>query len=79
MYVVASQTILSYHCNSYLQVAIPIHVAKIMTYPTKVTNANIELMRKLIKNGPDTHPGANFLEQRLNGFKRYLKYVCGPI
>ena len=53
----------------------PIHVAKILTYPTKVTNANIELMRKLIKNGPDIHPGANFLEQRQSGFKRFLKYV----
>ena len=53
--------------------AVPIHVAKILTYPTKVTQANIELMRKLIRNGPDKHPGANFLEQRSSGYKRFLK------
>ncbi|KAF6020049.1 POLR3A [Bugula neritina] len=56
------------------QVAVPIHVAKILTYPTRVTPANVELMRKLIMNGPDVHPGANFLEQRKTGFKRFLKY-----
>ncbi|XP_067928267.1 DNA-directed RNA polymerase III subunit RPC1-like [Watersipora subatra] len=56
------------------QVAVPVHVAKILTYPTKVTPSNIELMRKLIKNGPDVHPGANFLEQRQTSFKRFLKY-----
>ena len=51
----------------------PVHVARVLTYPTRVTKANIELMRTLIKNGPDIHPGANFLEQRQTGFKRFLK------
>lgn len=61
--------------HMFCQVAVPVHVAKILTYPTRVTLANIELMRKLIHNGPDVHPGANFLEQRHNGFKRFLKWV----
>ena len=53
-----------------IQVAVPIHVAKVMTYPEKVTSANIELMRKLIVNGCDTHPGANFIVQPQSNMKR---------
>ena len=55
----------------YSQVAVPIHVAKVMTYPERVTKANIELMRKLIINGCDVHPGANFIQQQQTQFKRY--------
>ncbi|KAG5262768.1 hypothetical protein AALO_G00278690 [Alosa alosa] len=56
------------------EVAVPIHVAKILTYPEKVNKANIELMRKLVKNGPEVHPGANFIQQRHNQMKRFLRY-----
>ncbi|KAH3863264.1 DNA-directed RNA polymerase III subunit RPC1-like [Dreissena polymorpha] len=56
------------------QVAVPIHVAKVMTYPEKVNKANIELMRKLIINGCDEHPGANFIQQRHTNIKRFLRY-----
>uniref|UniRef100_A0A8B9JBA6 DNA-directed RNA polymerase subunit n=1 Tax=Astyanax mexicanus TaxID=7994 RepID=A0A8B9JBA6_ASTMX len=56
------------------EVAVPVHVAKILTYPEKVNKANIELMRKLVKNGPDVHPGANFIQQRHMQMKRFLKY-----
>ncbi|XP_063077819.1 DNA-directed RNA polymerase III subunit RPC1 [Engraulis encrasicolus] len=56
------------------EVAVPIHVAKILTYPEKVNKANIELMRKLVKNGPEVHPGANFIQQRFNQMKRFLRY-----
>lgn len=53
------------HLNNPLpQVAVPIFVAKILTYPERVTAANIDLLRKLVINGPDKHPGANFVEQR---------------
>ena len=48
----------------------PVHVAKVMTYPDRVTKANIELMRKLIVNGCDVHPGANFIQQQNTQFKR---------
>ena len=48
----------------------PIHVAKILTYPERVNKANIELMRQLIRNGVDVHPGANFILQGDN-IKRY--------
>jgi len=56
------------------QVAVPIHVAKTLTFPEKVTKANIKLMRKLVINGAENHPGANFVEQRKEGLKKYLKY-----
>ncbi|XP_073684076.1 DNA-directed RNA polymerase III subunit RPC1-like [Garra rufa] len=56
------------------EVAVPVHVAKILTYPEKVNKANIELMRKLVRNGPDLHPGANFIQQRHMQMKRFLKY-----
>lgn len=56
------------------EVAVPIHVAKILTYPEKVNKANVELMRKLVRNGPEVHPGANFIQQRHNQMKRFLRY-----
>lgn len=56
------------------QVAVPIHVAKILTYPERVTKENIKFMRELVVNGPDTHPGANFVENKSTGMKRFLRY-----
>lgn len=31
-------------------------------------------MRKLVRNGPDVHPGANFIQQGKTQFKKYLRY-----
>ena len=41
------------------EVGIPIHLAKILTFPERVTTHNKKLLLKLIKNGPDEWPGAN--------------------
>lgn len=41
------------------QVGVPVHVAKIMTYPERVSRYNIEKLRARVRNGPDNHPGAN--------------------
>lgn len=49
-------------------------MAKILTYPEKVTPYNIKWLRTLVKNGPDTHPGANFIESRDGSFRKYLRY-----
>lgn len=71
----SSRTVISPDPNlSIDEVAVPIHVAKILTYPEKVTKANIHLMKKLIRNGCDVHPGANFIVQRSNNQKKFLKY-----
>ncbi|XP_064601918.1 DNA-directed RNA polymerase III subunit RPC1-like [Liolophura sinensis] len=56
------------------QVAVPVHVAKVLTYPEKVTKANINLMKQLVANGCDVHPGANFVESRDTKIKRFLRY-----
>ena len=56
------------------QVAVPILVAKILTYPEKVTKSNIKLMRELVVNGPDKHPGASFVETKATGNE-----LCSPV
>ena len=56
--------------RSILQVAVPEYVAKILTYPEKVNPANIDLMRQLVINGVDVHPGANFYKARDTNIKR---------
>ena len=36
---------------------VPVHVAKVLTYPEKVTEHNLQLLRTLVINGADHHPG----------------------
>ena len=45
------------------QVGVPEDVARRLTYPERVTPYNIEWLRKLIRNGPDKHPGAMFVRK----------------
>lgn len=47
-----------------------------LTYPERVNSSNIELMRKLVRNGPDKHPGANsYIQMKKGEEKRYhLRY-----
>ncbi|XP_063217430.1 DNA-directed RNA polymerase III subunit RPC1 [Bacillus rossius redtenbacheri] len=71
----SSRTVISPDPNLRIeQVGVPVHVAKILTYPERVNKANLSLMQKLVKNGPDVHPGANFIEQRGVKFKKYLRF-----
>ncbi|EEB15462.1 DNA-directed RNA polymerase III largest subunit, putative [Pediculus humanus corporis] len=71
----SSRTVISPDPNLQIdQVGVPEHVAKILTFPEKVNRANIFLLRELVRNGPDTHPGANFVEDRNGNSKRYLRY-----
>jgi DNA-directed RNA polymerase III subunit RPC1 len=56
------------------QVGVPELVAKILTFPTRVNEANIELMRKLVRNGADVHPGATYLQEKSSGIRKFLKY-----
>ncbi len=56
------------------EVGVPVDVAKILTVPEKVTQWNIEEMRKLVINGPEKWPGANYVI-RPDGRKINLKYV----
>lgn len=43
------------------QVGVPLHVAKTLTYPERVTPHNLEKMRALVRNGADVWPGACYL------------------
>ncbi|RKP22725.1 hypothetical protein SYNPS1DRAFT_19660, partial [Syncephalis pseudoplumigaleata] len=56
------------------QIAVPEHVAKILTFPERVNEHNIEKMRRLILNGTEKHPGANYIQLQ-NGLKRFLKFT----
>jgi DNA-directed RNA polymerase III subunit RPC1 len=43
------------------QVGVPVRVAMTMTFPDRVSRYNIDCMRKLVRNGPMVHPGANYI------------------
>ncbi|XP_061721966.1 DNA-directed RNA polymerase III subunit RPC1 [Cydia pomonella] len=71
----SSRTVISPDPNLQIQeVGVPVHVAKILTYPERVFPANLQWLRQLVRNGPDHHPGANYVQQRGLPHKKYLKY-----
>ena len=45
-----------------------------MSYPESVNKTNIEFIRQLVRNGPDVHPGANFILNPKTDHKKFLKY-----
>ena len=44
------------------EVVVPLLMAKVLTFSDTVNRYNIEHLRTLVRNGPDNHPGANFVE-----------------
>jgi DNA-directed RNA polymerase III subunit RPC1 len=76
----SSRTVISPDPNLRIdQVAVPVYVAKTLTYPDTVTPHNMEVLREAVRNGPDVHPGANFIQSASGqgataGLKRYLRY-----
>jgi DNA-directed RNA polymerase I subunit RPA1 len=44
------------------EIGIPRHFAVTLTYPTPVTDINIQEMRKLVERGPNNYPGARWVE-----------------
>ena len=55
------------------EVGVPLHIAKLMTYPEVVSRHNIEKIRECVRNGMNQHPGANFVRFKSGG-TQYLKY-----
>ncbi|KAJ3332219.1 hypothetical protein HDU76_000926 [Blyttiomyces sp. JEL0837] len=55
------------------QVAFPERVARVLTYPEKVTAQSISRLRENIINVPEKHPGATYV-QTAAGAKKFLKY-----
>lgn len=43
------------------QLGVPVKIAMNLTFPEVVTPYNIEYLNKLVKNGRDVYPGANFV------------------
>lgn len=56
------------------EVAVPERVAKILTYPERVTAHNVERLREAVKNGCDVHPGANYVTAGSSGVKKFLRF-----
>ncbi|KAK7429679.1 DNA-directed RNA polymerase III subunit C1 (rpo31) [Neonectria magnoliae] len=57
------------------QVAVPILVAKNLTYPERVQRHNIEKLRQCVKNGPDVWPGAQqVIKKDDGGYKISLRF-----
>ncbi|SZF06352.1 unnamed protein product [Blumeria hordei] len=57
------------------QVAVPILVAKNLTYPERVQRQNIEKLRKCVINGPNIHPGAQQIIKKDSDHKISLKFA----
>lgn len=56
------------------QVAVPLLVAKNLTYPERVSQTNIEKLKKRVRNGANRWPGANYLIKKNLDNKLFLKY-----
>ncbi len=56
------------------EVGVPLEVAIRLSVPEKVTEWNIEEMRKLVSNGPETYPGALYII-RPDGKRIRLEFV----
>ena len=71
----SSRTVISPDPNLDLsEVGVPEIIAKKLTIPEIVTEWNIERMRNLVINGPDTYPGVNYIV-RPDGIKIRLDFV----
>jgi len=55
------------------QVGVPRSTARILTFPERVTLYNIHKLSELVRNGPDTHPGAKHII-REDGSRIDLRY-----
>ncbi|KAH6755754.1 nuclear RNA polymerase C1 [Perilla frutescens var. hirtella] len=43
------------------EVAVPLYMARILTYPERVSHHNIEKLRQCVRNGPNKYPGARYI------------------
>lgn len=71
----SSRTVISPDPNLAISnVGVPVDVAKKLTIPETVSDWNLERLKKLVINGPNTYPGANYII-RPDGVKIRLDYV----
>nr|MDO8099934.1 DNA-directed RNA polymerase subunit A' [Candidatus Njordarchaeota archaeon] len=71
----SARTVISPDPNiSINDVGVPFEVVKILTIPERVTTWNVEEIKRLVRNGPEKHPGANYVI-RLDGRRVDLRFV----
>ena len=71
----SSRTVISPDPNLAISnVGVPVDVAKKLTIPETVSQWNLERLKKLVINGPNIYPGANYII-RPDGVKIRLDYV----
>lgn len=56
------------------QVAIPVQVAKNLTYPEKVSRYNKLKLQERVRNGANKWPGANYLLKKGQDYKLFLRF-----
>ena len=57
------------------EVAVPIRVALVMTYPERVTKHNLTKLQRYVRNGDKVHPGANFIVKARDNRRVVLKIL----
>lgn len=73
----SGRTVISPDPNAMIdQVVVPLEMAMVATFPTRVTQYNIDLLRKLVANGPSVYPGANRIISAKDGLKKDLRYIA---
>src|SRR5919201_511008 len=71
----SSRTVISPDPNLMISnVGVPVDVAKKLTIPETISEWNLERLKKLVINGPNMYPGANYII-RPDGVKIRLDYV----
>ncbi|KAI9831688.1 MAG: hypothetical protein M1819_004754 [Sarea resinae] len=56
------------------QLAVPMLVAKNLTYPERVSRYNIKKLQECVRNGANKWPGANYIQKKDQDYKLFLKY-----
>nr|ALK02063.1 RNA polymerase III largest subunit [Wickerhamiella domercqiae] len=57
------------------EVAVPERIAKILTYPERVTRYNRDKLKRLVANGVDQWPGANYVVKKNEPVRRNLRFA----
>eukprot|EP00760_Papus_ankaliazontas_P034618 PhM_4_TR7299/c0_g1_i1/m.685/K03018/RPC1, POLR3A; DNA-directed RNA polymerase III subunit RPC1 len=55
------------------ELAVPLRVAKLLTYPQRVFSQNIDMLRAMVRNGTSKYPGANYV-RKIDGSKSSLRF-----
>lgn len=56
------------------EVGVPVKIAMNLTFPEVVNQWNVEELQRLVRNGPDTWPGAKYVRLAADGTTKTLKY-----